>query len=253
MVTQGSPERQEIDMTERREPMGMGAEPSTGEKVKAKAHEAQDRVSEAASDLKDRGEQLVDEGKEMGRELADRAGDAARSRADEEKDRLAGGMRAVASALRRGSDQLPEDQRSYGRLLEGMADRVSDASRYLDDRDVNALTRDVKRVARDHSAAFLGGAFVLGMVGARFLKSSPDEARRKRDEWSGRERYPGPEDRYGHELPRGLPEPGMTGRPRLPDHGLPEPRGLDERETGLDERDTGLGDSLGGGRDARGI
>jgi hypothetical protein len=252
-------------MTERREPTGMGAEPSTGDKVKAKAHEAQDRVSEAASDLKDRGEQLVDEGKEMGRELADRAGEAARSRADEEKDRLAGGIRAVANALRRGSDQLPEDQRTYGRMLEGVADRVSNASRYLDERDVNALTRDVRRVARDHSAAFLGGAFVLGLVGARFLKSSPDEARRgrdewsghdqwsNRDEWSGRERYQGREDRYGHELPRGMPEPGMTGRPRLPDHGLPEPRGLDERDTGLDERDTGLGDSLGGGRDARGI
>jgi hypothetical protein len=130
-----------------------------------------------------------------------------------------------------GSEQLPEDQRSYGRLLEGVADRVSDASRYLDERDVNALTRDVKRVARDHSAAFLGGAFVLGMVGARFLKSSPDEVRSGRDEWSG--------GRYGHDLPRGLPEPGMPTGPRLPDQGLPEPRGLD--------------DSLEGGRDARGI
>jgi hypothetical protein len=239
-------------MTERREPMGMGAEPSTGEKMKAKAHEAQDRVSEAASDLKDRGEHLVEEGKEMGREMADRAGEAARSRADEEKDRLAGGMRAVATALRRGSDQLPEDQRSYGRLLEGVADKVSDASRYLDERDVNALTRDVRRVARDHSAAFLGGAFVLGMVGARFLKSSPDEARDGRDEWSGRdqwagrERHQGSDHRYGHDLPRGLPEPGLSSRPRLPDQGLPEPRGLDEHGTGL-------GDSLEGGRDARGI
>jgi hypothetical protein len=246
-------------MTERREPMGMGAEPSTGEKMKAKAHEAQDRVSEAASDLRDRGEHLVDEGKEMGRELADRAGEAARSRADEEKDRLAGGMRAVANALRRGSDQLPEDQRSYGRLLEGVADRVSDASRYLDERDVNALTRDVKRVARDHSAAFLGGAFVLGMVGARFLKSSPDEARGGRgewsghDQWSGREQWGGRGEWSGHDRPRGLAEPGMSTRPRLPDQGLPEPRGLDDRGTGLGDRGTGLGDSLEGGRDARGI
>jgi hypothetical protein len=184
-------------MTEHREPTGMGADRSTGEKMKAKAHEAQERVSEAAGDLKDRGEDLVEEGKEMGRELADRAGDAARTRADEEKDRVAGGMRAVASALRRGSDDLPEDQRVYGRFLEGVADRVSDASRYLDERDVNTLGRDVRRVARDHSAAFLGGAFVLGMVGARFLKSSPDDAR------GGRERE------YGRALPRGLPEPGM--------------------------------------------
>jgi hypothetical protein len=213
-------------MTERREPMGMGAEPSTGEKMKAKAHEAQ------------------------GRDLADRAGEAARSRADEEKERLAGGMRAVATALRRGSDQLPEDQRSYGKLLEGVADKVSDASRYLDERDVNALTRDVRRVARDHSAAFLGGAFVLGVVGARFLKSSPDEAGTGHDEWAGRERLEGRENRYGQDLPRGLPESGMSGRPRLPDQGLPEPRGPGERGGGLGQRGTGLGDSLEGGRDA---
>jgi hypothetical protein len=238
-------------MTEGREPTEMGADRSIGEKVKAKAHEAQERVSEAAGDLKDRGEDLVEEGKEMGRELADRAGEAARTRADQEKDRVAGGMRAVANALRRGSDDLPEDQRVYGRFLEGVADRVSDASRYLDERDVNALGRDVRRVAREHSAAFLGGAFVLGMVGARFLKSSPDDAR------GGRE------DQYGRNLQRGLPQPGMTGpgvtgsgigdsamagpgTPRPPEQGFPEPRDLDDR-------DPGMGDPLEGGRDARGI
>jgi hypothetical protein len=232
-----------MDMTERREPTGMGADRSTGEKMKAKAHEAQDKVSEAAGDLKDRGEELVEEGKEMGRDLADRAGEAARSRADEEKDRVSGGMRAVANALRRGSDDLPEDQRAYGRFLEGVADRVSGASRYLDERDVSALGRDVKRVARDHSAAFLGGAFVLGMVGARFLKSSPDQARSGRDSHYG-------DPLYGQDLPRGLPEPGMTGSPRTgqrpPEQGLPEPRGLSDRSYGTD-------DPLEGGRDARGI
>jgi hypothetical protein len=240
-------------MTEPREPTRMGADRSTGEKMKAKAHEAQDKVSEAAGDLKDRGEELVEEGKEMGRDLADRAGEAARSRADEEKDRVSGGMRAVANALRRGSDDLPEDQRTYGRFLEGVADRVSSASRYLDERDVNALGRDVKRVARDHSAAFLGGAFVLGLVGARFLKSSPDQARSGRDPLYGDSHYGDThygDPQYRQDLSRGLPEPGMTGSPRTgqrpPEQGLPEPRGLSDRSYGTD-------DPLEGGRDARGI
>jgi hypothetical protein len=242
-----------MEMSEGREPTGMGADRSTGENIKAKAHEAQEKVSEVAADLKDRGEDLVEEGKEMGRDLADRAGEAARSRADEEKDRVCGGMRAVANALRRGSDDLPEDQRMYGRFLEGVADRVAGASRYLDERDVSTLAGDVKRIARDHSAAFLGGAFVLGMVGARFLKSSPDQARSARDSHYGDPRYGDArygDPLYGQDRPRGLSEPGMTGSPRSaqrpPEQRLPEPRGLSDRSYGTD-------DPLEGGRDARGI
>jgi hypothetical protein len=235
-------------MTDRREPMGLGEDRSTREKMKESAHDAKDKVSEAASELKDRGEHLVEEGKEMGREMADRAGEAARSRADEEKDRVAGGMRAVAHALRAGSDELPADKRAYRRFMEGVADRVSDASRYLDERDVNALSRDVRRVARDHTTAFLGGAFMLGMMGARFLKSSPDEAREgRREEWSGRDALysrhplsdreplsgrdtlPGSEGTHGHERPRGLPEPG---RPEQ-DYGMEDPRGEDGYARGI--------------------
>lgn len=239
-------------MTDRRGPTGTGEDRGTGEKMKEKAHAAQDRVSEAASDLKDRGEDLVDEGKELGREMADRAGEAARSRADEEKDRLTGGMRAVARALRSGSDDLGENQRVYGRFLEGVADRVSDASRYLDQRDVNALTRDVRRVARDHTSAFLGGAFVLGVMGARFLKSSPDDARAGgRDEWSGRELAG--RELAGRELagrePLSGDEPVPGGDP-LP--GRDQPRGLPE-SSGRPEPGYGRNESLEGGRDARGI
>ena len=40
------------------------------------------------------------------------------------------------------------------------------------EKDVQAIVRDVERYAREQPALFLGGAFVLGLLGARFLKST---------------------------------------------------------------------------------
>lgn len=190
-------------MTERRQSTEVGTDGGTGDQIKATARQAQEKVSDAAREVRDRGEHLVEEAGEKGRELTDEARDAARSRADEEKDRLAGGMHAMARALRRGSDDLPEDQRMYGRFLEGVAERVDGASRYLNQHDVDDLGREVSRMARNHAPAFIGGAFLLGMVGARFLKSSPDEARRdelRQGSTSSRSRVRS-EIRYGSEEP----------------------------------------------------
>ncbi|HUH11726.1 MAG TPA: hypothetical protein VMK65_01395 [Longimicrobiales bacterium] len=162
-----------------------------GEKVKDKAHQAQEKVSELTADAREKGEHLVEEGKEKTQELMHRAEAKARSRADEEKDRVAGGIRTVADALRRGGEELPEDQRGYGRFVDNVANRVDGVSHYLETHDVDDLTREVNRFARDHTPAFLSGAFALGLMGARFLKSSGDEARRERERYPVSRGYPG--------------------------------------------------------------
>jgi hypothetical protein len=103
-----------------------------------------------------------------------------RSRAAEQKHRVTNGIRTLADALRRGSDDLSADQNQYRPLLSGAADRVEGVSRYLEQRDVDALTNDLRRFARDHTPLFLTGAFALGFAGARFLKSSGEQAERER-------------------------------------------------------------------------
>lgn len=157
-----------------------GEEGSRTEKARAKAREVKDRTEakaeSLASEARDRGEEALHEGKEKARELGDEAGRRARTRAEEQKARVSEGMRTMADALRHGTDQLPEDRRQYGGFLETVADRVEGASRYLDDRDMEDVTRDVRGFARDHTTMFLGGAFALGLAGARFLKSSGSEA-----------------------------------------------------------------------------
>jgi vacuolar-type H+-ATPase subunit H len=237
-----------------------GAEAGTGERVKEAAHQAQDKVADAAREIRDRGEDLVEEGKEKTREMADRASEAAVSRADQEKGRLTSGMRAVADALRRGSADLPEDQRTYGRLVEGVADRVEDASRYLSERNVDGLRRDATRWARDHTPMFLGGAFLLGALGARFLKSSPDAAQEDdfgRQDWSygygaGATRGEGRRELEGWDVGGASQDLGGARR-TYPTEGSPdystEPGIRPRRETG----GSGMDDLDEGGRHAPGI
>lgn len=204
-------------MADRNEiPGGGAASPEAGEggaseKVKESARHAQEKVSDAASNAKEKTEHLADQGREKAEELADRAGEMARSRAEEEKVRVAGGIRTVADALRRGSRDLPEDRRTYGRFVETVADRAEDLSRYLDERGVDEMARQARRFARDHTGAVISGAFALGLLGARFLKSSGDDVQSER--WSSRG-YEG-EGPYeaGYRTSGGYPETREYGQP----------------------------------------
>lgn len=164
-------------------PSERGSSASTNDRAANAAREAKDDVKDAAREAKDRTAEKTNEmaskakaeAKAQGRELAHEGKERARSRAEEQKDRMSTGLRTVADALRRGGEDLDGDERQYGRILETVADRAEGASRYLSDRDVDSLTREVRTFARDHTPVFLSGAFTLGMLGARFLKSSPSD------------------------------------------------------------------------------
>jgi hypothetical protein len=199
---------------------------STTDKVKDKVGDAKDSVREKASgiaaaagektghladDAQDKAHELGDRAQEKAHELGDRAQQMARTRADEQKERLTTGMRTIADALRRGGDELTADQNQFRPLLNGAADRVEGVSRYLEQRDVDTLTHDVRRFARENTPLFLGGAFVLGFAGARFLKSSPAQIERIDSDYSAgssRERF----DRM-------LPESGSIDRTITTDRG----------------------------------
>ena len=175
-------------------------ERGTTEKMKDTAHEAQEKASQVAAKAKDKGEDLADQGREKAEELAHRAGDMAKSRADEEKVRVASGIRTVADALRRGGNDLPEDRQTYGRFVETVADRAEGLSRYLEERDVDDMAREAQRFAREHTGVVISGAFALGLLGARFLKSSSDDARGQRWDYSDRELGGGYQAGYGTDM-----------------------------------------------------
>jgi hypothetical protein len=122
--------------------------------------------------------------KEKAREAKEMAADRVESRINEQKYRATGSLSDIASSLRTAGEQLPSDN-GMSRYITRAADQVDHLAGFLDNRDVAELMGEVEDFARRQPAAFLGGAFALGVLGARFLKSSRRDRTNERlyDEW----------------------------------------------------------------------
>lgn len=97
---------------------------------------------------------------------------------DEQKTNFTSGLTSVADSLRQVGDNLrgADEQNAVGKFTAQYGDRlarqIESVSDYLDNADLKDITRDVERLARRQPALFVGGAFFLGLLAARFLKSS---------------------------------------------------------------------------------
>ncbi len=90
-----------------------------------------------------------------------------------QKDRASSELGGIARALRTTGEQLREqDQDSISHYVDQAAEQTERFSGYLSERDANELVGEVEDYARNRPAIFLGGAVMLGVVAARFLKSS---------------------------------------------------------------------------------
>ncbi|HXG85286.1 MAG TPA: hypothetical protein VNI84_14795 [Pyrinomonadaceae bacterium] len=96
---------------------------------------------------------------------------------DEQKTNLTHGLSSVADSIRqvgetlRSGDQPTGVANTAAQYSDTIADKVEQITGYLDRRDLNGLVRDVKSLAQSNPALFLGGAFTLGILAARFIKS----------------------------------------------------------------------------------
>jgi hypothetical protein len=117
---------------------------------------------------------VIDQAKETISNVASQAGGKVASRLDTQKDQAAEGLGSVAQALRQTGDQLREQNKGAAvhEYISSAADQVERLSGYLRSTNVNQMVNQVEQFARRQPALFLGGAFVLGLIGARFLKSS---------------------------------------------------------------------------------
>jgi hypothetical protein len=122
-----------------------------------------DKLASAANQVKD---QVADAAKQAGEKVA--------SRLDVQKDRTAEGLGRVAQALRQTSDQMRNDNKGGGihEYVSSAASQVERLSDYLRSTNTRELVNGVEQFARQQPALFVGGAFVLGLIGARFLKST---------------------------------------------------------------------------------
>jgi hypothetical protein len=117
----------------------------------------------------------ANEVKEKLGETAERVQQSAKSQLSDRKDQVADSMDNVASALRNTGEQLRGEDTSFvGDYVNKAADKVSSLSQHLRDNDLDGLLRETEDFARRQPALFLGGAFALGVITARFLKSSSE-------------------------------------------------------------------------------
>jgi hypothetical protein len=117
--------------------------------------------------------------------MMNRVRERATAQLSTQKDRATDGLGSVAQAVRQSTQHLRDNRHeSIAQYVDKAADQIERLSTQLRNRDVNDLVNDVQRFARRQPALFVGSAFAIGVIGARFMKSSSDNQRH-----SGQEPY----------------------------------------------------------------
>jgi hypothetical protein len=97
---------------------------------------------------------------------------------DEQKGTVAGGLTTVADSIKQVGENLNTAEEpnkiteTAAKYTNSLAQQIENLSGYFERKDVRAMARDVENFARRYPAYFVGGAFALGFLAARFLKSS---------------------------------------------------------------------------------
>lgn len=125
--------------------------------------------------------------------LVSQAQEVASSQVSTHKERAASTLDSVADSIRRAGSEMRDDQPQLASLTDQAATRMTDVSNYLREHELRDFVREAEDFARREPLLFLGGAFAVGFLAARFLKASSPN-RGARDGW----RQGGGDDRrYG--------------------------------------------------------
>jgi hypothetical protein len=118
--------------------------------------------------------------------LMDRVRQGANSQLSSQKNKATDGIGTVAQAVRKTTQHLRDQQHeTIAHYVDEAANQLERVSNQLRNKDVGELMQDAQRFARRRPAVFIGSAFAIGLLGARFLKSSRDRA----DDQAGRNSY----------------------------------------------------------------
>jgi hypothetical protein len=108
--------------------------------------------------------------------VIDRVKQSATAQLTTQKDRGIDALGSVTQAVRSSSQRLRDEKHeTIASYVDQAADQIDTWSRRIKDKDLDELVTDVQRLARRQPAVFISSAFALGLIGARFLKSSPPE------------------------------------------------------------------------------
>lgn len=124
---------------------------------------------------------------QQAQQAAQQAVSGAQSALDGQKDRGAQTLSQTADALRKTSQDLQQNNVPMaGQVVDAAAGKLEDAAGYLRSHNITQLIDDTERFARQNGTIVMGGAFVLGLLAARFLKSSPPSSQNPSGPYGGR-------------------------------------------------------------------
>ncbi len=122
---------------------------------------------------------FYDQAKETAGQAYEAVTEKAATKLDEQKSSLSGGLTTVADSVRQVGDNLGASKAEGGiaeaaaKYTNTTAQKIEDVAGYFETRSVREMARDLEGFARRNPAIFLGAAFGLGVIAARFLKSTP--------------------------------------------------------------------------------
>jgi hypothetical protein len=137
----------------------MALEPTTGE-------------SQEQHPLADAGTQT----KETAGQLAERAKETGFRQADVGREKAAEGLQTLAGNIRRISTDMETQQPGIANVTETVAEQTERLANYLRETDAREILQSVENAARKQPLLFMGGAFVIGLATARFLKAAGGQA-----------------------------------------------------------------------------
>lgn len=104
--------------------------------------------------------------------LVERATDTGLRQADRGREKTAEGLHRLAGEMRTISTDLQSQQPAIATVAEAAAEQTERIATYLRDTDARQIINNVEEAARRQPLLFVGGAFVLGLAAARFLKAA---------------------------------------------------------------------------------
>lgn len=111
--------------------------------------------------------------KEQVREVVNEAQEQTQDMLASRKEQAVSGLGNLAQAFRQTEDQLREqEQTAAANAINTVANQMERFSSYLSNKEVTDLLDEAEGLARRNPELFLGGAFALGLLASRFLKSS---------------------------------------------------------------------------------
>jgi hypothetical protein len=197
------------------------------------SHDDTDTGSSTTQQLADKAQQGADQVKQAASSAADKAKQTAKSQASTQKDQAAQSLHTVGQAVNQAAQQLRQNnQTPIAQVAETAASNLNQFADHLSSRNIDSLIGEVEDFANRQPALFLGGAFLLGVLGARFLKSSRagmSQSGSGSQQWRGQQSWGGPNSGYATQGRYGS-RYGAYGDPTYPN---PPGRGANVNTGGL--------------------